>query len=89
MSSTTVFEPPAPPAAPTRPLRDLSALTLMLAEGWRIEAPVLARLSWTQRRTGELAYHVILTRAAQRSLIVIAEDPDLHQFLAAHAIPVI
>ena len=89
MSNTTAFEMPAPPAVPTRPLRDLSALALMLAEGWRIEAPVLARLSWAQRRTGELAYHVIVTRAAQRSLIVIAEDPDLHRFLDEHAIPVI
>jgi hypothetical protein len=79
----------APPDAPTRPLRDLSALALMLADGWRIEAPVLARLSWAQRRTGELAYHVIITRAAQRSLIVIAEDPDLHRFLDENAIPVI
>jgi hypothetical protein len=78
-----------PPAMPTRPLRDLGALTLMLADGWRIEAPVLARLSWAQRRTGELAYHVIITRAAQRSLIVIAEDPELHRFLNEHAIPVI
>jgi hypothetical protein len=89
MSNITVSEMQAPPAAPTRPLRDLSALALMLAEGWRIEAPVLARLSWAQRRTGELAYHVIITRAAQRSLIVIAEDPDLHRFLDEHAIPVI
>jgi len=78
-----------PPAGSTRPLRDLSALALMLADGWRIEAPVLARLSWAQRCTGELAYHVIVTRASQRSLIVIAEDPDLHRFLAEHAIPVI
>ena len=89
MSNITVSEMQAPPAAPTRPLRDLSALALMLADGWRIEAPVLARLSWAQRRTGELAYHVIITRAAQRSLIVIAEDPDLHRFLAEHAIPVV
>ncbi len=89
MSNSTVSEMQAPPAAPTRALRDLSALALMLAEGWRIEAPVLARLSWAQRRTGELAYHVIVTRAAQRSLIVIAEDPDLHRFLDEHAIPVI
>ena len=89
MSNITVSEMQAPPAAPTRPLRDLSALALMLAEGWRIEAPVLARLSWAQRRTGELAYHVIITRAAQRSLIVIAEDPALHRFLDEHAIPVL
>ena len=89
MSNITASEMQAPPAVPTRPLRDLSALALMLADGWRIEAPVLARLSWAQRRTGELAYHVIITRAAQRSLIVIAEDPDLHRFLAEHAIPVV
>jgi hypothetical protein len=89
MSNITVSETQASPAVPTRPLRDLSALALMLADGWRIEAPVLARLSWAQRRTGELAYHVIVTRAAQRSLIVIAEDPDLHRFLAEQAIPVI
>ena len=89
MSNSTVSEMQAPPAVSTRPLRDLSALALMLADGWRIEAPVLARLSWAQRRTGELAYHVIITRAAQRSLIVIAEDPDLHRFLAEHAIPVV
>jgi hypothetical protein len=89
MSNITVSEMQVPPVVSTRPLRDLSALALMLADGWRIEAPVLARLSWAQRRTGELAYHVIVTRAAQRSLIVIAEDPDLHRFLAEHAIPVI
>ena len=89
MSNIMASEVQASPAVSTRPLRDLSALALMLADGWRIEAPVLARLSWAQRRTGELAYHVIVTRAAQRSLIVIAEDPDLHQFLDAHAIPVV
>ena len=89
MSNATASDLVAAPPAPQRPLRDLRALTLMLAEGWRIEAPVLARLSWAQRRTGELAYHVILTRAAQRSLIVIAESPDLHQFLAEQAIPII
>ena len=89
MSNIIGSEIQTPPVAPTHPLHDLSALELMLAAGWRIEAPVLARLSWAQRRTGELAYHVIITRAAQRSLIVIAENPDLHRFLAEHAIPVI
>jgi hypothetical protein len=86
MSKVTASEL-APP--PQRPLRDLRALTLMLDEGWRIEAPVLARLSWAQRRTCELAYHVILVRAAQRSLIVIVESPDLHQFLDEQAIPIV
>jgi hypothetical protein len=89
MSNTIASDLPTPPVAPKKPPRDLSALALMLAEGWRIEAPVLARLSWAQRRTGELAYHVILTRAAQRSLIVIAESPDLQRFLDEQAIPVI
>lgn len=89
MSNITASEMQARQAVPARPLRDLSALTLMLADGWRIEAPVLARLSWAQHRTGELAYHVIVTRASQRSLIVIAETPDLHRFLAEQAIPVI
>ncbi|HJZ48528.1 MAG TPA: hypothetical protein VKE41_15235 [Roseiflexaceae bacterium] len=79
----------APAAAPTKPLHDLGALALMLDEGWRIEAPVLARLSWAQRRAGELAYHVILTRASQRSLIVITESPDLHRFLDERAIPIV
>jgi rRNA-processing protein FCF1 len=88
-SNSTVAEMQVPPVAPPRLLHDLSALALMLADGWRIEAPVLARLSWAQRHTGDLAYHVILTRAAQRSLIVIAEDPDLHRFLAEQSIPVI
>jgi hypothetical protein len=86
MPSTIVSEIPAPPA---RPARDLSALVLMLAEGWQIEAPVLARLAWAQHRTGELAYHVILTRAARRSLVVIPESPDLRRFLDEQAIPVV
>ena len=86
MSNITASDPWPTPA---KPLRDLGALALMLAEGWRIEAPVLARLSWAQRRTGELAYHVILTRAAQRSLIVIAESSELRRFLDERAIPVI
>jgi len=71
------------------PLRDLGALRVMLADGWRIETPVLARLSWAQRRTGELAYHIILTRAAQRSLIVIADSLEVHRFLNEHDIPVV
>ena len=85
--SNTIASEMAPP--PARPARDLGALALMLAEGWRIEAPVLARLSWAQHRTGELAYHVILTRAAQRSLIVITESPNLRRFLDEQAIPII
>ena len=84
MSNITASEMQAPPAVPTRPLRDLSALALMLADGWRIEAPVLARLSWAQRRTGELAYHVIVTRAAQQLQTTTGRGSDFGR-LSAHA----
>jgi hypothetical protein len=78
-----------PPAVPGGALRDLSALVLMLEQGWRIETPVLARLSWAQRRTGELAYHIILSRASQRSLVVIADSPEIHRFLTEQNIPIL
>jgi hypothetical protein len=84
-----VYEPPEPPPATERSLRDLTALTLMLADGWQIEPPILARLSWAQRHTGELAYHVILARATQRSLIVLEDSPAIHHFLDEHAIPIV
>jgi hypothetical protein len=89
MSSTTASDLQAPPITPASPLRDLSALALMLANGWWIEPPILARLSWAQRSTGELAYHIILARASQRSLVVIADSPDIRRFLDQQAIPVI
>src|SRR5262245_36001374 len=85
----TAYEERAAPLGVEHSLRDLGALALMLAEGWRIEPPILARLSWAQRRTGELAYHIILERAAQRSLIVVDESPDMCRFLDEHDIPVI
>ena len=89
MPKTIVSDAPRPPAVSPSPARDLNSLRLMLAQGWQIESPVLARLSWAQHRTGELAYHIILTRAAQRSLIVIADSPDIHRFLVEQAIPVV
>ena len=80
---------PQPLATSGSALRDLAALALMLEQGWRIETPVLARLSWAQRRTGELAYHIILSRANQRSLVVIADSPDILYFLTEQNIPII
>lgn len=80
---------PEPPDAGPAPPRDLAALRLMLEQGWEIETPVLARLAWSQRRTGELDYHVILARAAQRTLVVIAADPAIRQFLGENDIPVV
>lgn len=81
--------PPDPAAATPAPLRDLAALRLMLEQGWQIETPVLARLAWSQRRTGELDYHIILARAAQRTLLVLAADPAIRQFLGENKIPVV
>jgi hypothetical protein len=75
--------------APRGMLHDLAALRMLLEQGWRIEAPVLARLAWNQRPGGELAYHIILVRAAQRSLVVIADIPELHLFLQEHDIPIV
>lgn len=78
-----------PPIPRGGALHDLAALALMLEQGWRIETPVLARLSWAQRRTGELAYHIILNRASQRSLVVIADSPEIRSFLIEQNIPIL
>jgi hypothetical protein len=77
------------PASSGSALRDLAGLALMLEQGWQIEVPVLARLSWAQRRSGELAYHIILSRSSQRSLVVIADSPEIHRFFAEQNIPVV
>ena len=87
--NTLASDAARPPSVPGGALRDLAALTLMLGQGWRIETPVLARLSWAQRRTGELAYHLILNRASQRSLVVIADSPEIRSFLSERNIPIL
>jgi len=89
MLSIPASEPAQRPASIGDRLRDLAGLALMLEQGWQIEAPVLARLSWAQRRSGELAYHIILSRSGRRSLVVIADSPELHRFFAEQNIPVI
>ncbi len=76
-------------AAPPCPPHDVAALKGLLAEGWLIEAPVLARLSWAQHHTGDLAYHFILVRGGRRSLVVIADSPDVLRFLADLDLPVV
>lgn len=81
----------ARPSSPPRPAppHDLGALRQMLEQGWRIEPPVLARLSWAQQRTGEQSYHIILARATQRSLIVLPESSTVLQFLSEQHIPIL
>lgn len=88
MQNSTAFDMPEPPAS-NGALHDLQALTHMLAEGWRIEAPVLARLAWAKRRSGHRDYHIILIRAPQRSLIVIPANPELDRFLLERNILVV
>lgn len=69
-------------------LPGIGLLRALLETGWQIESPVRARLSWSQRYSGELAYHVILSQQARRSLVVIGDSPALHRFFAEHAIVV-
>jgi hypothetical protein len=66
----------------------IGTLERLLEAGWQIEPPVLIRLAWTQRNADEVAYHFILRRDAQRSLVVIADSPELQRFVAANAIAV-
>jgi hypothetical protein len=78
-------------ASQTTPLirsQGIGTLERLLDAGWRIEPPVLARLAWSQRDADQFAYHFILKRDAQRSLVVIADSPELQQFIASNAIAV-
>lgn len=77
-----------PPAHIAGQLQGLDALELLLAEGWRIDPPVLVRISWAHQRGGAPAYHFILAHDARRSLVVIADSPEVQRFLAERAIAI-
>jgi hypothetical protein len=64
----------------------IGTLNRLLEAGWQIEPPVLARLAWAQRDAEQFAYHFILKRESQRSLVVIINSPELQNFLATHAL---
>ena len=81
----------APDSPHTMPLirsQGIATLERLLDAGWRIEPPVLARLAWSPRYADQFAYHFILERDTQRSLVVIADSPELQHVLAAHSIAV-
>ena len=78
----------APQATPMIRSQGIGTLERLLDAGWRIEPPVLARLAWSQRDAGQYAYHFILKRDAQRSLVVITDSPELQKFIAVNAIAV-
>ena len=76
------------PATPLIRSPGVATLERLIEAGWWIEPPVLARLAWSRQNSDQLAYHFILQRGSQRSLVVIADSPELHRFLAAQALPV-
>jgi hypothetical protein len=75
-------------ATPLIRSQGIGTLERLLDAGWRIEPPVLARLAWSQRDADQYAYHFILKRDAQRSLVVITDSPELQLFIASNAIAV-
>jgi hypothetical protein len=85
---TLELAPEAPLATPLIRSQGIGTLERLLDAGWRIEPPVLARLAWSQRDADQYAYHFILKRDMQRSLVVITDSPELQQFIAVNAIAV-
>ncbi|HEY3230433.1 MAG TPA: hypothetical protein VGJ87_14520 [Roseiflexaceae bacterium] len=85
---TLIVAQQAPPATPLVRSPGIGTLERLLEAGWQIEPPVLIRLAWAQHNADEVAYHFILRRDAQCSLVVIADSPELQRFLAANAIAV-
>jgi hypothetical protein len=86
---TLNFAPDATVATPLIRTQGIGTLERLLQSGWQIEPPVLARLAWAQRDADQFAYHFILKRETQRSLVVIANSPELQNFLATHALSVV
>jgi len=81
----------APDSPHTMPLirsQGVATLERLLDAGWRIEPPVLVRLAWSPRYADQFAYHFILQRDTQRSLVVIADSPELQRFIAVNSIAV-
>ena len=85
---TLELAPEPPYATPLIRSQGIGTLERLLDAGWRIEPPVLARLAWARRDAGQYAYHFILQRDAQRSLVVIADSPELQRFIAVNSIAV-
>lgn len=88
MPNVPCSEPLPQPAAAAGTLRTLAALAQLIEQGWQIEPPVLVRLAWAPQCSGEQAYHIILKRANQRTLVVLPDSPRIHRFLCQHDIPV-
>ncbi len=57
--------------------------------GWQIEPPVLAHARLGPRDSQRLAYHFVLKRGSQRSLVVITDAPELQRFLIDNNLQII
>jgi hypothetical protein len=68
--------------------RDIRALELLLAEGWQVEPPVIARHSWAVRQNGDWDYHFIIASGARRSLVVLPESDELRGYCARHGLTI-
>jgi len=85
---TFSLAPSAPPATPLIRSQGLKTLERLLDAGWQIEPPVLARLAWSSQHADRCVYHFILKRDTQRSLVVIADSPELQRYLAVQGLAV-
>jgi hypothetical protein len=79
----------APHTMPLIRSHGIATLERLLEAGWRIDPPVLKRVAWSPHRATQYAYHFILVRASQRSLVVLDDSPELQQLLAARCITVV
>ena len=86
---TLELAPDALVATPLIRTHGLGTLERLLEAGWQIEPPVLARLAWAQRDAQRQAFHFVLKRGSQRSLVVITDAPELQQFLIVNNLQVI
>ncbi len=62
----------------------LHELRTVLAEGWQVELPVVARPAWSKQSGSALALHLILVLQDRRRLLVLSDTPASRQFLAEH-----
>jgi hypothetical protein len=67
----------------------IATLTRLLQAGWSVEPPVIVRMAWSAQRADKYAYHFIVLRGTQRSLVVLDNSLELQQFLATHCIAVV
>ena len=76
------------PQQPDATQPGIQVLEDLLAQGWQIEAPVLARHSWARRESNTLDYHVIIAHGSRRSLVVLPQSRALIAYCAERQLQV-